>query len=573
MKSFKLVALVASFLLSVNVFCQSKTFDNVIDVEVRSTVEIVNNKQIVGYAIFYKVDKMKKSALFRLSILDENLKEIGNNEFEGPKDLILKKAVYESERILLSFYDEDKKDGYNYFVKVFDLKGKEKGLIAYEPEKAKKGMFGAAIAASLENIYEGTDNVEGKGFVSIHQSKAKTGGIDIQMISLDGKLKWEQTITADKRDRSDLYLLGSTTNTILLFQMDRGGMMDRDADIFLVGLNTDNGKERFKKPLDINDFSYEPMLIKKTNDGKVKLVSTMADVSDKFATAKPKGISISDLNDITGELKTVKDFGYLKDLGNVLEMKSESKSEDGYIKATSGTYQLFDELATDAHRKKIGTLLETPNFYHYLSAVQNLKITAAIKGVSEDGIEAVLQTVDLLHRKNSPFSTYSLGMKQRLAIGAALLGNPDVLVFDEPTNGLDPVGIAEIRSLIKTLSAKGKTIIMASHLLDEVEKVCTHVAILKKGTLLASGSVKDIFNEQDIVQVEAVDKQKLKTVLAQLNNYNSLTEVGGIVELTYHAGQANLTHINQFCFDNGVVLSHLQLKKSNFESKFLELTN
>ncbi len=333
MKSFKLVALVASFLLSVNVFCQSKTFDNVIDVEVRSTVEIVNNKQIVGYAIFYKVDKMKKSALFRLSILDENLKEIGNNEFEGPKDLILKKAVYESERILLSFYDEDKKDGYNYFVKVFDLKGKEKGLIAYEPEKAKKGMFGAAIAASLENIYEGTDNVEGKGFVSIHQSKAKTGGIDIQMISLDGKLKWEQTITADKRDRSDLYLLGSTTNTILLFQMDRGGMMDRDADIFLVGLNTDNGKERFKKPLDINDFSYEPMLIKKTNDGKVKLVSTMADVSDKFATAKPKGISISDLNDITGELKTVKDFGYLKDLGNVLEMKSESKSEDGYIKA------------------------------------------------------------------------------------------------------------------------------------------------------------------------------------------------------------------------------------------------
>lgn len=243
------------------------------------------------------------------------------------------------------------------------------------------------------------------------------------------------------------------------------------------------------------------------------------------------------------------------------------------LKATSGTYQLFDELATDAHRKKIGTLLETPNFYHYLSAVQNLKITAAIKGVSEDGIEAVLQTVDLLHRKNSPFSTYSLGMKQRLAIGAALLGNPDVLVFDEPTNGLDPVGIAEIRSLIKTLSANGKTIIMASHLLDEVEKVCTHVAILKKGTLLASGSVKDIFNEQDIVQIEAADKQKLKTVLAQLNNYNSLTEVGGIVELTYHAGQANLTHINQFCFDNGVVLSHLQLKKSNFESKFLELTN
>ncbi len=243
------------------------------------------------------------------------------------------------------------------------------------------------------------------------------------------------------------------------------------------------------------------------------------------------------------------------------------------LKATSGTYKLFGEAATDAHRKKIGTLLETPNFYHYLSAVQNLKITAAIKGLGEEDIDNVLQTVDLLQRKHSPFSSYSLGMKQRLAIGAALLGNPDVLVFDEPTNGLDPVGIAEIRSLIIALSAKGKTIIMASHLLDEVEKVCTHVAILKKGDLLAYGSVKDVFEQNDIVQVQAADKNALKNLLTQLNNYNSLEEINGIIEIGYKAGQANLTAINKFCFDNGIVLSHLQLKKSNFESKFLELTN
>ncbi len=243
------------------------------------------------------------------------------------------------------------------------------------------------------------------------------------------------------------------------------------------------------------------------------------------------------------------------------------------LKATSGTYRLFDEEATDAHRKKIGTLLETPNFYHYLSAVQNLKITAAIKGLGEEDIETVLQTVDLLQRKHSPFSSYSLGMKQRLAIAAALLGNPDVLVFDEPTNGLDPVGIAEIRSLIKSLSVKGKTIIMASHLLDEVEKVCTHVAILKKGDLLASGSVKEVFQQNDIVQVEAADKNNLKNVLTQLNNFNSLEEINGIIEIAYNAGQANLTAINKHCFDNGIVLSHLQLKKRNFESKFLELTH
>jgi ABC-type multidrug transport system ATPase subunit len=243
------------------------------------------------------------------------------------------------------------------------------------------------------------------------------------------------------------------------------------------------------------------------------------------------------------------------------------------LKATSGSYQLFDEPANDNHRKKIGTLLETPNFYHYLSAVQNLKITAAIKGLSEDDIEHVLETVDLLKRKDSPFSTYSLGMKQRLAIGAALLGDPSVLVFDEPTNGLDPVGIAEIRNLIKDLSAKGKTIIMASHLLDEVEKVCTHVAILKQGDLLASGKVKEVFQENDIVQLATTDNASLKNVLAKMNNYVRMDELNGVIELSYNAGTANLSAINKFCFDNGVVLSHLQLKKSNFESKFLELTN
>jgi ABC-type multidrug transport system ATPase subunit len=243
------------------------------------------------------------------------------------------------------------------------------------------------------------------------------------------------------------------------------------------------------------------------------------------------------------------------------------------LKASGGSYKLFDEVATDAHRKKIGTLLETPNFYHYLSAVQNLKISCAIKGIGEGDIEQVLQTVDLYKRKDSPFSTYSLGMKQRLAIGAALLGNPDVLVFDEPTNGLDPVGISEIRNLIKTLSAKGKTIIMASHLLDEVEKVCTHVAILKQGDLLASGSVQDVFQENDIVQLEAADKNKLKDILSGLNNYNRIDEVSNMIELSYNAGTADLSAINKFCFEHGIVLSHLQLKKSNFESKFLELTN
>lgn len=243
------------------------------------------------------------------------------------------------------------------------------------------------------------------------------------------------------------------------------------------------------------------------------------------------------------------------------------------LKPNGGSYTWFDEEPNDGHRRKIGTLLETPNFYHYLSAVQNLKISAAIKGHGEDDIDRVLDLVNLTQRKNSKFSTYSLGMKQRLAIGAALLGNPDVLVFDEPTNGLDPVGIAEIRSLIKKLAGEGKTIIMASHLLDEVEKVCSHVAVLKQGDLKASGSVDEIFINEDIVEIGTTDNDLLEKLLADLPGQKKITRDGKTLFLVLPQGTARLGDINQFCFDRGVTLNTLYLKKKSLESKFLELTN
>ncbi len=243
------------------------------------------------------------------------------------------------------------------------------------------------------------------------------------------------------------------------------------------------------------------------------------------------------------------------------------------LKANAGSYNFFDEPPSDKHRKQMGTLLETPNFYHYLSAVQNLKIAAAIKGRGHEDIDDVLVTVNLAHRKNSAFSTYSLGMKQRLAIASCLLGNPDVLVFDEPTNGLDPVGIAEIRSLIKKLSQQGKTIIMASHLLDEVEKDCTHVAILKLGNLVTFGNVNEIFVHEDIVQVAAKDNEKLKEILTGYAGYSKLEEVEQNIEISFPMGQAKLDEINKYCFEKGVNLSHLQLRKKSLESKFFELTN
>ncbi len=243
------------------------------------------------------------------------------------------------------------------------------------------------------------------------------------------------------------------------------------------------------------------------------------------------------------------------------------------LKATSGTFTWFEQDSSNDQRKQIGTLLETPNFYHYLSAVQNLKITAEIKGKGYDDIDRVLEIVNLTQRKDSKFSTYSLGMKQRLAIAAALLGNPPVLVFDEPTNGLDPVGIAEIRELIKKLASQGKTIIMASHLLDEVEKVCSHVAILKKGVLLTSGNVDDIFRQNDLVELSSNNNVALSEIIRSYDGTLTVKTENGVVEVSIAEGKSDLSAINQFCFEKGIVLSKLNLRKRSLESKFFELTN
>jgi ABC-type multidrug transport system ATPase subunit len=242
------------------------------------------------------------------------------------------------------------------------------------------------------------------------------------------------------------------------------------------------------------------------------------------------------------------------------------------LKPNSGNFLWLGQPAAPALRKKIGTLLETPNFYHYMSAQRNLEVAASIKGHGFNDIPAVLQTVGLYERRDSAFSTFSLGMKQRLAIGAALLGNPSILVFDEPTNGLDPVGIAEIRNLIKKLAAEGKTIIMASHLLDEVEKVCTHVAVLKKGNVLTAGPVNEVLTNEEIIEIGAADLAGLENLLRGLPEVKSITPQGSILQLLLSA-PLDAAIVNQYCFDKGFVLNHLQLRRKSLESKFMEMTN
>ncbi|MCX6208539.1 MAG: ABC transporter ATP-binding protein [Bacteroidetes bacterium] len=244
------------------------------------------------------------------------------------------------------------------------------------------------------------------------------------------------------------------------------------------------------------------------------------------------------------------------------------------LKANSGSFSWFDAPSNTNNRNRIGSLLETPNFYHYLSAFDNLKITQEInKRGNEYSIEEALHIVRLTERKNYKFKTYSLGMKQRLAIAAALLGNPDVLVFDEPTNGLDPVGIVEIRELIKQLAQQGKTIIMASHLLDEVEKVCTHVAIMKRGNLVACGDVNEIIANEEIVELNAVNNEQLYGILSNYNLVKKITQEKNYVELAFTQGDSKLDDINKYCFEKGIVLNHLTYKRKSLEVKFFELTN
>jgi ABC-2 type transport system ATP-binding protein len=244
------------------------------------------------------------------------------------------------------------------------------------------------------------------------------------------------------------------------------------------------------------------------------------------------------------------------------------------LKADTGNFLWFGNPGSPEQRKKIGSLLETPNFYHYLSAVNNLKITHSISGRgSMSSIDTVLEKVKLFERRNSRFSSYSLGMKQRLAIAAALLGDPQVLVLDEPTNGLDPVGIAEIRELMIQLNKQGHTIIMASHLLDEVEKVCTHVAILKKGELITTGHVNDVLVDDDVVEISAVDINALEKIVSGYGNGLKIIREGDKLQLILPKGTSRMDDINSYCFSKGIALNHLLFKKKRLEAKFFELTN
>lgn len=237
---------------------------------------------------------------------------------------------------------------------------------------------------------------------------------------------------------------------------------------------------------------------------------------------------------------------------------------------TSGSYSWFGNQSNKENRRQIGSILETPSFYPYLSAVDNLKIIAEIKSAGYEAIDEVLTLVGLYERRHSPFRTFSLGMKQRLALASALLCDPRVMILDEPTNGLDPRGIAEIRDLIRTIAGKGKTIILASHLLDEVQKVCSHFAVLNKGKLLYSGLVNDVSGDEQRIELAADDVNQLFSLLENYPDKKNLEILDKKIIITL-PGDTSVARLSSYIYQNGVVPTHLVALRRSLEKQFLDI--
>jgi ABC-2 type transport system ATP-binding protein len=242
------------------------------------------------------------------------------------------------------------------------------------------------------------------------------------------------------------------------------------------------------------------------------------------------------------------------------------------VNKTSGKYSWFgDSMLTHQALKKVGAIIERPNFYPYMTARENLELVCKIKNINYYKVKEKLELVGLLERENSKFSTFSLGMKQRLAIASALLNDPEILILDEPTNGLDPQGIHQIRDIIKLIASQGTTILLASHLLDEVEKVCTHVLILRKGEILYSGTVNGMTHNEDFYELSSDNNQILKTALLKHESIEKINDKNGKI-IAFFKKPIEASELNRYLIHNNIVLTHLVKRRHSLEEQFLELT-
>ncbi len=291
-------------------------------------------------------------------------------------------------------------------------------------------------------------------------------------------------------------------------------------------------------------------------------------------------LTVNNLTKKFGHLTAVKNLSFNIEKGSVygiLGPNGSGKSTTlgiilNVVNKTAGEFSWFNgNTSTHEALKKVGAIIERPNFYPYMTAVQNLKLVCKIKEVSQEKIHEKLELVGLLDRKDSKFRAYSLGMKQRLAIASALLNDPEILILDEPTNGLDPQGIHQIREIIQKIAAKGTTILLASHLLDEVEKVCSHVVILRKGEKLYAGPVDSMLASHGFFELRTEDMETLQSYLEKNASFGKVEITNGIVT-AYLKEEMNAEELNKVLFKKGLVLSHLVKRKESLEEQFLTLT-
>jgi ABC-2 type transport system ATP-binding protein len=291
-------------------------------------------------------------------------------------------------------------------------------------------------------------------------------------------------------------------------------------------------------------------------------------------------LKISNLTKKFGHLNAVKNLSFNIEKGNVygiLGPNGSGKSTTlgivlNVINKTSGDFYWYGgDLTTHQALKKVGAIIERPNFYPYMSAYQNLKLVCKIKEISHDSIERTLDIVGLLDRKDHFFDSFSLGMKQRLAIASALLNDPDILILDEPTNGLDPQGIHQIREIIKTIAEAGTTILLASHLLDEVEKVCSHVVVLNKGINIFSGRVDELISSNGFFELKTSQQDELINLIDLHPNFSN-TKIEGKLITVFLKLPMDAEEFNKLLFTNGIILSHLVKRKESLEEQFLQLT-
>ena len=247
----------------------------------------------------------------------------------------------------------------------------------------------------------------------------------------------------------------------------------------------------------------------------------------------------------------------------------------GLLKKQEGLIEIFGkkfESERLAILKKIGSLIEQPSLYAHLTAKENLEVYRRIYGCDKTRIDEVLKMVGLSFTKNKKAKQFSLGMKQRLSIAVALLHQPQLLILDEPTNGLDPNGIIETRELIKLLNKEhGVTVLVSSHILAEVEKMATHVGIIHKGKLLFQGSLEalqQLKNKQSFLELETSNNDSARSVLQS----NSIERKNGMLVLPYENKQQTAA-INRALVENGIDVYRLQPQQNNLEQLFIDITS